>query len=93
MRVAQEILPKSNNIYNVSKLQSAGGKLTELLEQTYSIHCDQNNSKMILSHGKYFFFHKTLSSNVVGIIGPSMHHHFPRVHFTIHNAMLIRLAI
>ena len=27
------------------------------------------------------------------IIGLSMHHHFPHVHFTIHNAILIRLAI
>ena len=61
MRDAQGKLPKSNNMFNVSKLQSAGGKLTELLEQNYSIHCDQNNSKMILSHGKYFFFRKTLS--------------------------------
>ena len=61
MRNAQGKLPKSNNMFNVSKLQSAGGKLTELLEQNYSIHCDQNNSKMILSHGKYFFFRKTLS--------------------------------
>ena len=62
MRVAQERLPKSNNMFNVSKLQSAGGKLTELLEQNYSIHCDQNNSKMILSHGNYVFFRKTLSN-------------------------------
>ena len=62
MRDAQERLQKSNNMFNVSKLQSAGGKLTELLEQNYSIHCDQNNSKMILSHGKYFFFRKTLSN-------------------------------
>ena len=51
-------------MFNVSKLQSAGGKLTELLEQNYSIHCDQNNSKMILSHGKYFFFRKALSTVV-----------------------------
>ena len=56
MRDAQVYLPKSNNMFNVSKLQSAGGKLTELLEQNYSIHCDQNNSKMILGHGKKFFF-------------------------------------
>ena len=42
-------------MFNVSKLQSAGGKLTELLEQNYSIHCDQNNSKMILGHGKNLF--------------------------------------
>ena len=56
MRDAQEQLLKSNNMFNVSKLQSAGGKLTELLEQNYSIHCDQNNSKIILSHGKFFFF-------------------------------------
>ena len=62
MKDAQMYLPKSNDIFNVSKLQSAGGKLTELLEQNYSIHCDQNNSKMILSHGKYFFFRKTLSN-------------------------------
>ena len=48
-------MPKSNNMSNVSKLQSAGGKLKELLEQNYSIHCDQNNSKMILGHGKNFF--------------------------------------
>ena len=49
-------------MFNISKLQSAGGKLTELLEENYSIHCDQNNSKIILSHGKYFFFRKTLST-------------------------------
>ena len=67
MRDAQGKLPKSNNMFNVSKLQSAGGKLTELLEQNYSIHCDQNNSKMILSHGKYFFFRKTLSTSQGGI--------------------------
>ena len=40
MRDAQGKLPKSNNMFNVSKLQSAGGKLTELLEENYSIHCD-----------------------------------------------------
>ena len=61
MRDAQGLLPKSNNMFNVSKLQSAGGKLTELLEQNYSIHCDQNNSKMILGHGKKIFSWRTLS--------------------------------
>ena len=51
-------------MFNISKLQSAGGKLTELLEENYSIHCDQNNSKMILGHGKIFFSWRTLSNTI-----------------------------
>ena len=42
-------------MFDISNIQSAGGKHTELLEENYSIHCDQNNSKMILGHGKIFF--------------------------------------
>ena len=68
MRDTQEDSPKSNNIFNVSKLQSAGGKLTELLEQNYSIHCDQNNSKMILGHGKKFFSWRTLSTRYLEVL-------------------------
>ena len=55
-------LPKSNNMFDISNIQSAGGKRTELLEENYSIHCDQNNSKMILGHGKKIFFWRTLSN-------------------------------
>ena len=42
-------------MFDISNIQSAGGKHTELLEENYSIHYDQNNSKMILGHGKFFF--------------------------------------
>ena len=49
-------------MFDISNLQSAGGKPTELLEENYSIHCDQNNSKMILGHGKKIFSWRTLSS-------------------------------
>ena len=43
-------------MFDIPNLQIAGGKRTELLEENYSIHCDQNNSKMILGHGKKIFF-------------------------------------
>ena len=42
-------------MFDISNIQSAGGKRTELLEENYSIHCDQNNSKMILGQGNFFF--------------------------------------
>ena len=64
-------LPKSNNMFDISNLQSAGGKRTELLEENYSIHCDQNDSKMILGHGKKKFSWRTLSSNLpIALLSP-----------------------
>ena len=48
-------------MFDIPNLQIAGGKRTELLEENYSIYCDQNNSKMILGHGKKFFSWRTLS--------------------------------
>ena len=33
-------------MFDISNIQSAGGKGTELLEENYSIYCDQNNSKI-----------------------------------------------
>ena len=54
-------------MFDISNIQSAGGKHTELLEENYSIHCDQNNSKMILSHGNFFFSCRTLSSALLGV--------------------------
>ena len=52
-------------MFDISNIQSAGGKHTELLEENYSIHCDQNNSKMILGHGKNFFSWRTCIPNDV----------------------------
>ena len=62
MRNAQGNWPKSNNISNIPKLQSAGGKLTANLEQKWIVGIDQNASKMSLSFGKNFFFRRTASS-------------------------------
>ena len=43
-------------MFNIQKLQSAGGKLTANLEQKWIVGIDQNASKMSLSLGKNFFF-------------------------------------
>ena len=55
-------------MFDIPNLQIAGGKRTELLEENYSIHCDQNDSKMILGHGKNFFSWRTLSNGPLTIL-------------------------